>query len=435
MICGKGMISLMQNDAFQLRMYADIVEHTENLLKEFSAMANRVSGQILLDSEYYKLEATDISGCTWVCEKVLIEKTISNHGMVIKAKIDLLVHRTQGLTPPFPSVLSMYFFQDINVPYTQYVETTSRSCGRMIEQGSTREVATFSVDAFHFEVKKVASDKGSTILSAHSMTDPFPVGVENRIQEALRYVTFRPISCCIVEKQQQGVREVIITHSAVSITKCLFDEPVHNHRPDCADDYWRLFSAYFRHVVTYADELHYHPLSAELFRVISTGTRQLDVVGLLVSVAVEGVLNCEFNDIAKPSPELVADIEHTIKLARRLECNNVSLSKRLCAALNAMKHSRAKDKLRNFKDRGLITKDMFDAWDKLRNSSAHANSSIHADASDLQLRLNRCYTTYALLNILVFHAIKYSGKYQDYSEIGWPTKDFGVLNQMPEQTC
>lgn len=59
-ISGRGMISLLQDRRFRLRMYTDIP--AVNPFNELIRMSQRVPGEIIPDSEMYNLEATDLSG-------------------------------------------------------------------------------------------------------------------------------------------------------------------------------------------------------------------------------------------------------------------------------------------------------------------------------------------------------------------------------------
>ena len=98
------------------------------------------------------------------------------------------------------------------------------------------------------------------------------------------------------------------------------------------------------------------------------------------------------------------------------------LKARLAGAVEQMKNVRARDQLVALEKKGVVSADTVKAWTILRNTTAHA--SVHLDPRDVQEFWTRCNTVYTLLNRLVFKAIDYSGKYRDYSVVGWPTADF-----------
>jgi len=422
-ISGRGMISLQENTSFQLRMYTDLAD--ADPFAEMDRMSNWVPGEIIPDDEFYNLDATDISGTTWHSKNIYVNLHGQNHGVVATGHFDLLTHGATGLSVNLPSVLSMWFFEALEVPFTRLVKMEETSGERKLRTSISPKFSTFEVGPFNFEIRSTEMEKGTTLLRTSSTTDPFPVGIESRILEALRYVTFSPVGWCIVDKQHGGVREVSIMPKNKKI-KGLFEEPLNSNRPDCGVDYWRLFSAYLRHVMNYDDEDRYHPLSAQLFQVITAETREMHILGLLVSVAVEGVLNCEFNSLANPSKDFLDSIDSAIKLIDRIKCTNTNLATRIKGAMSPMKSARAKDKLKLLQENGIVSKQMVSDWEKLRNTTAHA--SVHDNEKDIQETWSRCNTVYTLLNILVFTAIGYSGKYQDFSSRGWPIKDFRLAS-------
>ncbi|BAZ68716.1 hypothetical protein NIES4106_34820 [Fischerella sp. NIES-4106] len=86
-----------------------------------------------------------------------------------------------------------------------------------------------------------------------------------------------------------------------------------------------------------------------------------------------------------------------------------------------MKSVRAKDRLRNLIDKGLLDKKLVDAWNKVRNKTAHGYV-LEPEKFVENQKLSNQVTV--LFNHLVFLAIGYLGKYTDYSEDGWIKKDY-----------
>jgi hypothetical protein len=401
-IHGRGMISLPQGEGFQLRMYVDNDDAASaHPLAALMKMMKWVPGEIIPREEYFSLEAIDLSGFAWACKTVQIDSHGAGYGTVITGKLyDVLAHRVSGL-------------------FNQSVMTHVTSSEGTLSQSLLPKFAKFDADDFRFEVQRLELAEGSTILRVFPKGGLFPAGIETRVEESLRYVTFSPIRWCIVDKQQQGAREVIVVPQS-NHRKGLFDEPLDHRHPDYAIDYWRLFVAYFQHVVGFNEAANYHPLSAQLFHVISSETQQLDLTGLLISVAVEGVLNVEFEDVARPSDAFRATLDRVATVIRRLKCVDEGLAKRLLGVLPPMKSSRPKDKFIVLEASGVITNEMVKEWEKLRNAIAHA--AVRFDPTKTQTIWNRCNIVYTMLNLLVFRAIGYSGRYQDFSSRGWPIK-------------
>lgn len=317
----------------------------------------------------------------------------------------------------------MFFFDDLRVPLNEYVVTETTLGTQTLSTKICPKFARFEAENFHFEVQNTEPEKGSTVVRVSSSANDLPEGIETRIEESLRYVTLAPVRWCIFEKKVKDTLEVAIVPMSEKQT-LFFSEPLDHRRPDCANDFWRLFVAYFQHVVNHSEPKCYHPLSAQLFHVISGEARQLTLVGLLVSVAVEGVLNCEYADLAKPSDTFKASLSQVDTLIQRLKCADATLSARLRGALSPMKSSSTSDKLKALEANGIVTKDMVKTWKKLRNTTAHA--AVRPDPKALQGMFEQCNVVYTMLNRMIFYAIGYSGNYQDFATPGWPIGKFLV---------
>ncbi len=123
---GVGLIHLRAASEFSLRMYSK--EPLVDPFSELKKFANRVPGEKISASEFYDLEATDINGCIWKSEGLLISPVGSSRGTVVTAKFSMLTN-TAEIDSRLPSVLNMYFFQPIEVAYTQYLETEVKQHG------------------------------------------------------------------------------------------------------------------------------------------------------------------------------------------------------------------------------------------------------------------------------------------------------------------
>lgn len=415
---GPGMITLTKDGYFQLKMFPDDC----NIMpfESIRVMSERVPGQLIPTEHFYAMEAADVSRFIWGSDNLLIDFQGHDNFVVITAKLDFLLHRVSGITKPLPSTLSLYFFEDLTIPFTAVVKKTTESSGQILRTSWKPERTQFEVDHLTFDVQAVAPDEGAMVIAVKADVPAFPRGIENKIVESLRFATFNPIAWGIMDKRHDGAREVIVAPRK-EVRKGIFNGPLSNDSPKLADDFWRLFTAYYRYVENYDDPLHYHPLSSKMYEVIFSESTQPIIIGLLLCISVEGILKDEFKDLAQPTNEFIAEVDQISK-KMKAEYKNMSSLTRMLGALDAMKGSRPGDKLRVLLERGLIKEEMLDAWTKLRNSLAHAN--VRNEGNDFQKLLDRCCTVYSLLNILVFMTVKYEGQYRDYSEQGWPLKDW-----------
>ena len=185
-----------------------------------------------------------------------------------------------------------------------------------------------------------------------------------------------------------------------------FDPPISTNQQIVAKDFWNMFSAYF--VYTVADPIasRPHPLSHQLLRVLLASRSSLDMTGLVVCTAVEGLLKLnEFSDIPFPVSEDASE--------RQRSCGSMKTSRPKVSPIN---------KLRTLQQHGLVSKGSIEAWKYLRDRTAHGEMST--DERREQEFARASFSVYALLNRLVFLVIQYHGQHTDFSKSGWPNEPF-----------
>lgn len=413
---GRGLL-LLRDGEFQFRIYADKGENdAHEALNEILEVSRWTPGEEIPKDEYFELRATDISGYEWTCSKVHVKRHGSAYGLVLTGQMfDVLKHESNSGSSPHGSVLTLHFLEGLNVPLNRWKSTRSELNGQVTESKIEQVRSEFESGSLRFIVEKATPEQGSTIVHVFS-NEPLADGLETRVEETLRYVTMRPVRWCVMQKRSPGSLLVTLTPKRKH-SKPLFDEPL-DPRSDLADDYWKLFLAYFEYVSKQPSRAEYHPLSVHLFHLTEGETKQLDGVGLIVSVAVEGVLKCAYPSTGEPSYGFLEEVERIRDEIRTLAFNDEALRARVDGALNAMKGIRPGDQMKELVNQGVMTAHQQKTWTRLRNSSAHA--SVKFDPDSINKRWAECLTVYTLLNRLIFHAIGYKGQFCDYESRGWP---------------
>ena len=146
----------------------------------------------------------------------------------------------------------------------------------------------------------------------------------------------------------------------------------------------------------------------------------MDTESLILSVAIEGLLKEEFDNVDYRNAELKKQIDEArcVIASSGLERN---FKDRVLGFFGNMLKPRAKDLLHILKDKNLLDSKLVREYDKLRNSSAHGEL---ADSSRFQVHLDRCAAVLVLFYHIIFLAIGYNGPYTDYSTRGFPEKQF-----------
>jgi hypothetical protein len=312
------------------------------------------------------------------------------HGAVITGKLlSPLVHETTGLSPDAPDVASLYFFNDLRVPFNKFVNTESTANGQNMSSQMRPALAQFTAGGLDIQVNKVEGARGSTIVRASCAHGALHAGIETRIEETLRYVTMSPVRWAIVDKRVGTTRKAMVIPRR-ELQPSFFSEPVDHDSTVLGVEFWRLFAAYLEHVLKHDDPESYHALSAQIFHLTAGETKQLDLLGLITCVAAEGVLQDAYVALAPPSIEFQQRIKSVTKLLRRIQCVDEVLRRRLGGTISQMIHSRPGDKLNVLEEAGVVTKEMVGAWRTLRNATAHA--SLDFDPAALPKTWRACLT-------------------------------------------
>lgn len=419
---GKGFLRIFRDRNFEFRMYADSNQHHgEYFTRAWKRLEARKPGQQIARNEYFQLAGTDINGNKWCSEQVKVNPSTTSQGTVIVGTLYApLIHKRSDLPQAQRASIKLYFFNELPLYFSGVAHTQTTENGRPVRSILEENHANFSSSNYDFSVRKVEPKSGSTILLATSSSPSLHAAIELRIEEALSYVTASKVRWCLCEKRHGTSRELTITPRS-DVDRSFLGPPV-PHDGQTATDFWQLFDAYFKFVISHPDEDEYHPLSLQLYHVINGTARDLSLIALLLCVAVEGVLKTCFADLAKPSQTFVDSLEQVKKLIRRIKCLDDRLKARIVGSVDAMNQSRANDKLKLLIQLGTITRKQTDTWQGLRNASAHADKNFAPEKA--QELSSSCHAVYTMLHQLVFQAIGYSGQHVNYGTTGWPVENF-----------
>jgi hypothetical protein len=148
---------------------------------------------------------------------------------------------------------------------------------------------------------------------------------------------------------------------------------------------------------------------------------------LTAGVEVEGLLNDHYDPKMPPPPEMRQSIDEVFRLIEehcmkgQTTIDGKSLE-RIRSSLGFLKSAAsARNKLKSLTAQSIVRVQDVEAWDFVRNKSAHAVASETKLSQDNTLRLDRVLV---LFHHLIFHLIGYRGIYSDYGELGYPEKEY-----------
>ncbi|HEV7225103.1 MAG TPA: hypothetical protein VGN42_20525, partial [Pirellulales bacterium] len=247
-----------------------------------------------------------------------------------------------------------------------------------------------------------------------------------RIIEALQFLLAERFQWGVIYSVRNGTEEVRLRSQSKQSGRPRLREPIQffgGH--DLTGCMWLLFSKYLEYVLS-ENTNAWHPISSHVYRACEASCLSLDLQRLGLSVAVEGILASCFKGAAVRDDRDNAAIQ---ELQSHLApwtgmdgwVGNDRLKERMSGLLGMLGGVSAKERLNALGASGEIEPSEIKAWSKLRNASVHPEQH---DPSATQEVLNLIGSVTTLMNKLVFKAIGYNGKYNDYGVPGWPAKDF-----------
>jgi hypothetical protein len=431
-INGCGCLEMGSSGNFSVKFYADIQRTDVQALEQLISGEDLISGELVPDTHYFSFEGVDYAGVHWLSDKCSLGHR-DGYGTSMMFRLAVSSIEAKSKFPPMQgkSALVMRFLGDFEFPYFQTTEgTVSGSDGQTLRSWSHRDSQTFAVGDLQFEIRREEQHKDWTKFSVVCPLQVVPTTLKNRVEETLSLLMAGRMKACIVE--ETAAEEHIVRLSPPYKFNHGFLRGSVPSAMGYSNEYWGLFQKYFLYVFDSRCDDFVHPLSLQLSRIYIDGRQNLEVFALLLGVAVEGVLNLdEFTGLGLPDAETCKAIDALLNSVDTSCAAKPSLAPRFRGAISAMKRPRAKDKLLALKANGIIDETMYKAWDKLRNSSAHAASL--ADVSEVDQLIQRCHIVYEVINRLVCYLVCYRGRKINYAKPGWPVEmiSFPAIEKVP----
>lgn len=384
------------------------------------------AGELVPESHRWSFRANDMAGRTWTCTIVDPEDEVSYcvepAGVIVTGHLWQVEGRYQE--PQFRELRVMIDVPgNFDIPLDGSTQIVSKNNMTGLESHQSRRDST-SVEA---AACKIVIQKRDAYVRFMVSADEWLPNTETRLCEAFKFLTARQTwweALYFAGPTEEFVK--------IRLRQKLPKEP--RLMPPLNDrwsrDYWSLFVKYFD-FVSKSDQDAWHAISAFLDDVCEASIGSFSLLGLVLAVAIEGVvklthqaseiLSGEYCEAVDRLTEHVCEWESfAADTANKLEVYG-SLEKRVRGMLSQLKSQRAKDRLVALEKRGIIKSELIKNWELLRNSSAHGKTAVGLpDQGDL----DRIDKATALLYAIILDAIGYQGKYTDYSRRGWPDDNF-----------
>jgi hypothetical protein len=394
-----------------------VVPQGQNIKTFIDGINSLVSGQLMPADSYHSLEAVTLSDVTWKSSRIRVNPHHGPSGSAYSGPLSLIEHEESS--DQSSASVSLSVFDDITIPFNDRTDRIVKK-GDSEQSSSLLNVAVFSVGPVKFMLTKEDDH-----LSIHASTSDsaIPQRLETRIMESLQYVVAQTLSWAVMVKESEG-RNVTCLHSTRSgMGKRTASPPISYPNHDFGGKWvWPLFGNYLTHVLKFTgdDRFQLHPISAWLHHLRNASNSSIFAKGLALGVAVEGILESEFSGVGGLSAEYLKSVEDMIAHINTFG-GDATIQARTLGAVNAMKTTRAKDRLLALQAEGIIRQADVKAWDAIRNRGAHARPP---ERKKMQEWVNNCYRVEVLINHLIFKSIGYAGPFTDYGTTGWPVAQY-----------
>lgn len=388
-----------------------------------------ISGQLIPDSHYFALQATDVAGNFWThpSTKVEVEERLASK--VVHFQCDYLRSESEIEKPAH--LTAMVFIEKL--PFPENVSSASKTFKRgksAVKVSLELSVGLAGGMRVHYDPRTDRpGPRFSEIFAEAEEGVSLPDNFDDRLLEAVRYCSAMVVAPVMRETIFGKTRVLeIARHSAAN--NGMVEPPLSPRGFEA--DFYRLMDKYFVYASANAKGKSYAPLSAKIGGIFTLGGVSLDTIALILAVAVESILgDKKFKDLGKPNKGMIAQVQELFDHIKSAKIEG-TLIERAISALGSMKSNRAADKLHALVAAGSITEEERKAWKDLRNPVAHG--SFEVDPAKVQHLIDDIYRISTLINKLTFLQVEYAGRFTNRSKRGWPTWDFdadGVARPPP----
>lgn len=419
---GPGTISISSEGQISFKFYTQLSSETRERIEDFDVP----SGVIYSEYSFFDLHARDVRGRSW--ESLRIRPDYLFHlgsDCVIEGLLDEISQEGELRRVSRKLWFRWEVFEKVKIPCNE--RTTKRVS---IARGKRKPMES-TLNAWRFRCLKcdflLFDESDTLVIEMDTERHDLPKHFSTRIIETLQFVLGRPIHWLVFQEYGRGrvrttFRSLLARSSKTRAQPPLSLKATVEHGKFSTKHHRKLFEQYLKFVATSEDVHHY------LWGLINTAYESaagsfVDVQALTLTVAVESFLQRAFRTVGQPTKQELVTISEIQEFVRGWNGDD-RFGRRLEGLVSQLSQPRAKDMLDRLVVRGAIRAEHVAAWQKLRNLNTH---EFQAGKIKGEKFLDLLVKVEILFYHLIFYAIGYHGLYSDYSEPGWP------LRQYPER--
>ncbi|MDR7299520.1 hypothetical protein J2X16_004890 [Pelomonas aquatica] len=391
-------------------------------LKFLMSLNGPDAGVILPDEHYYRLEAKDVAGDTWVCEAGELDRSDREDTVVLSFTSGRI--RCSAVSEAKKPYAFFVFLDDLDFPKNTVRTTTVEKRGEPWGTRSDWNLSEGDAGGLHIYFDGIGDRverRYSELVARGDEGASMPAGFEDRVLEAIRFCTASMATPVMSQVGCDGKKVLELTRSR-ALNKGLVEPPV-SHRSH-GEHFYRLFGCFYQYACKHAAGKDYSPLSAKVGGLFALKGVWVETVVLLLSVAIERMLNeDDFARLGKPAAEVRAEVDQILAAAAELELSE-SMRNRVQGALNGFKTNTPADRMNALIDAGVLVDEDRKTWKKSRNASTHGSFEIEPE--EFQKVIDDAFRLLTMIYKMAFFCVGYSGPYTNFSIRSWPTYVFDL---------
>ena len=384
-------------------------------LQELDTFRDRVhkAGQLLGDSEFYRMDATDFTGRSWSCERIRIAEHIdfqvTPHAVTIVGVVYRLESKPEARQDARLDAITIAVPGQLKLRYPVF-EEDGRDGGR----NSRMDIQLDDGSAL-----RLLQREGYFLIQITN------AGGALRREAATHAAEAVAIAAGLDTQWVYRRAEFGATAQTEVVSMALEDEgrtmiaPLSSDAPEG-------FTEFVRGYVKLCEAGHttYYGYWQKVFEAYQAG---FSVAALPIAVSVEGLVNDFFPELRVETSEVVKAVSD---MAKHLESSGVAaeLVIRGQGALNSIKGKNVLAALKRLASDNWFDEALIWNWHYVRNKSAHGgNLTREQEREGLQEVINKVFGCLQLFYQLLLIRMSYRGVFQDLAQHGFPPRELAPL--------
>ena len=408
----QGSATVTQSESGDLQLKVNItdpVDFARSLQSSFSA----ISGRLIEEEEFYRLEATRNQSETWVCERFLGKDHLSykaNGSTMTGALPQLSMKSAETASLPRHHVYQA-LVGELPLPYFSSEIGQDPSFQFLIDSTTVR----------------LAPKRGYVLLHATSESAPVNPGLVNRLLEALFIATGRWLHSCYHFVASGAESETRIVSFLRGKEREFLWSAIRENDPKSLTEFVRSYLA--------LTAIEPGPFFGYWQKVFSAWEAGIVVAALPVSIFVEGLVKEFFPDLMSETPEVIDAADKMVAHLATAPDIATTLITRGQNAILGIKQKSPTSALKKLVAEGWFEESLIARWRSVRNSAAHAHEfTATADLAEQQKTMDGVMACLHLFYVLLFIRARFGGTFLDLSKHAFPPTRLKPLQSLVSTT-